>query len=72
MTDKEKQALSLEEAFSRLNAILAELDGDSQSLEEAFASYAAGMEMVRLCNEKIYKVEKQCMVIRESGDDYEL
>ena len=67
-----EQELSLEEGFAQLNEILAELDGGGQSLEEAFASYAKGMEMVRLCNAKIDKVEKQCLVIREGGDDYEL
>lgn len=68
----EIQELTLEQAFLRLNGILAELDGGGQSLEDAFAAYARGMEMVRLCNAKIDKVEKQCLVISESGDDYEL
>lgn len=82
MAEKKKQAaqaageqepeLTLEEGFAQLNAILTELENGGQSLEEAFASYARGMEMVRLCNNKIDKVEKQCLVIRESGDDYEL
>jgi exodeoxyribonuclease VII small subunit len=68
----EIQELTLEQAFLRLNEILAELDRGGQSLEDAFASYARGMEMVRLCNARIDKVEKQCLVISESGDDYEL
>lgn len=63
---------TLEEAFLKLNDILAELDGGSQSLEEAFASYARGMELVRLCNAKIDKVEKQCLVISEGRDEHEL
>lgn len=66
-----QQEYTLEEAFVSLNEILTELDGGRQSLEEAFASYAKGMEMIRLCNEKIDKVEKQCLVISESGADYE-
>lgn len=65
------QEVTLEQAFLRLNDILAELDSGKQSLEEAFASYAQGMEMIRLCNAKIDKVEKQCLVISESGDDHE-
>lgn len=67
-----EQEYTLEQAFSRLNEILTELDSGKQSLEEAFASYAQGMEMVRLCNARIDKVEKQCLVISESGEDYEL
>ena len=75
MAEKKKQAEqepTLEEAFAGLGEILQELEDGNQSLEEAFAAYAKGMELVRLCNAKIDKVEKQCLVIRESGDDYEL
>lgn len=43
----------MEEAFARLNDILGQLDAGGQSLEEAFHLYAEGMEMVRLCNEKL-------------------
>lgn len=68
----ETQDYTIEQAFSQLNEILAQLDGGSQSLEEAFASYARGMELIRLCNEKIDKVEKKCLVISESGEDHEL
>ena len=66
------EEVTLEEAFTRLEEILTDLDGGNQSLEEAFALYADGMGLVRLCSAKIDKVEKQCLVIRESGDDYEL
>lgn len=73
MQDKDRQEeYTMEQAFSRLNDILAELDSGRQSLEEAFASYAEGMELVRLCNARIDKVEKQCLVISESGVDHEL
>ena len=55
---------TMEEAFARLNA-------GGQSLEEAFHLYAEGMEMVRLCNEKIDRVEKQCLIIDENGESHE-
>lgn len=67
-----QEEYTLEAAFSKLNDIVRQLDSGTQSLEEAFASYAEGMEMIRLCNAKIDKVEKQCLVIRESGEDHEL
>ncbi|MBP3701350.1 MAG: exodeoxyribonuclease VII small subunit [Lachnospiraceae bacterium] len=69
---KKQEEYTLEQAFSKLNDIVKQLDSGTQSLEEAFASYAEGMEMIRLCNTKIDKVEKQCLVIRESGEDHEL
>ena len=71
-TKKQQEEYTLESAFSKLNDIVKQLDSGTQSLEEAFASYAEGMEMIRLCNAKIDKVEKQCLVIRESGEDHEL
>lgn len=67
-----EERLSLEEALDRLTGLLEALDGGEQSLEEAFASYKQGIELVRLCNDRIDKVEKQCRVINEDGEDYEL
>ena len=64
-TKKQQEEYTLETAFSKLNDIVKRLDSGTQSLEEAFASYAEGMEMIRLCNAKIDKVEKQCLVIRK-------
>lgn len=63
---------SLEEALEQLTGLLEALDGGNQTLEEAFASYKKGIELVRLCSSKIDKVEKQCRVITESGEEYEL
>ena len=62
---------TMEEAFARLNDILGQLYAGGQSLEEAFHLYAEGMEMVRLCNEKIDRVEKQCLIIDENGESHE-
>lgn len=39
------------------------------TLEESFASYEAGMRLVRACSEKIDKVEKQIMVV--NGEETE-
>ncbi len=69
---KKKQEEPLEVSFAKLNEVLGKLDSGTQTLEEAFASYAEGMELIRQCNAKIDKVEKQCLVIRESGEDHEL
>ena len=62
---------TMEEAFGRLNDILGELDNGGQSLEKAFALYTEGMKMVRLCNDKIDKVEKQCRILDENGESHE-
>ena len=60
--EENKEELSIEEMFDRL-------DGIMRTLEESFASYEAGMRLVRACSEKIDKVEKQIMVV--NGEETE-
>ena len=55
-----KEELSIEEMFDRL-------DDSRSTLEESFASYEAGMRLVRACSEKIDKVEKQIVIIDDNG-----
>ncbi len=69
---KEPEEETLEESFSRLDQVLVKLDQGDLSLEDAFASYAEGMELVRRCSAKIDRVEKQCQVISENGEKHEL
>lgn len=69
---RREDTLSLEEAMEQLSEVLAALDGGDQTLEEAFASYQKGIGLVRLCSSKIDRVEKQCRIITESGEEYDL
>ena len=43
------------------------LEDSRSTLEESFASYEAGMRLVRACSEKIDKVEKQIVIIDDNG-----
>ncbi len=61
--------LSIEEMFERLDGIMRTLEDSRSTLEESFASYEAGMRLVRACSEKIDKVEKQIMVV--NGEETE-
>ena len=54
---------SLEELFAKL-----ELESGDTSLEESFGLYQKGMEMLKLCNEKIDTVEKKVQVLEENGE----
>ena len=59
MKEKEnKQELSLEEAFARLDELVEKLDDRDVPLEESFQIYKEGMDLLKSCNEKIDKVEK--------------
>ncbi len=61
------EELSIEEMFEQLDEIMHTLEDNRSTLEESFASYEAGMRLVRACSEKIDKVEKQIMVV--NGED---
>lgn len=64
-----KEELSIEEMFDRLDGIMRTLEDSRSTLEESFASYEAAMRLVRACSEKIDKVEKQIMVV--NGEETE-
>lgn len=59
---------SLEELFAKLDQVAKELESGDTSLEESFGLYHKGMEMLKLCNEKIDTVEKKVQVLEENGE----
>lgn len=71
MAEKEKEEFRLEEAFDTIEELLAKLGDRDVSLEESFALYQQGMKLLKLCNEKIDRVEKQMLQIDEEGNVHE-
>ena len=66
--DKEKmEEMSLEEAFETIEATLDKLRGEDVSLEDSFALYKDGMELLKACSDKIDRVEKQVLVLEEGN-----
>ncbi len=65
------EELSIEEMFEQLDEIVHTLEDSKSTLEESFASYEAGMRLVRACSDKIDKVEKQIMVVNGEDTDTE-
>ena len=63
MTGRMKKEKSFEEAMERLEAIVAELEGEDRGLEEQFALFQEGMELARLCDKKLGEVEKSVEVV---------
>ena len=57
----------LEEYFARLEEISARLEDPQTSLEESFALYKTGVELLRKCSEKLDLVEKKMLQINEDG-----
>ena len=60
LTEERKQdseELTLEESFQKLDEMLLALESRNISLEESFATYQKGMELLKSCNEIIDWVE---------------
>ena len=58
--------MTIEETFAALDALIDQLESGKGSLEDAFKNYEEGMKLVKSCNEKIEKIEKQILVLNES------
>lgn len=67
MIEQEKKEIRLEEAFGQLEILLEKLNDRDVSLEESFTLYQEGMQLLKLCNEKVDCVEKRMLQIDEEG-----
>ena len=69
-TEVQAEEHTLEQVFEQLEEVLARMEGET-SLEESFQLYHKGMDMLKLCSDKIDKVEKQMLVLDEEGEPHE-
>ena len=67
MEKKGMAEISLEEAFGMLDEIARSLEEESISLEDSFSAYKKGMDLLKICNDKIDQVEKKVLVLNEEG-----
>lgn len=72
MAGKKKEAetiqeLTLEQSLAQLEQVMEELSSPELSLEESFAKYKLGMDLLLQCNQAIDKVEKELMILEENG-----
>ena len=63
---------SLEEVFEELDEVVGQLEESTISLEASFSLYHKGMELLKVCNDKIDKVEKKMLILDENGEQHEL
>lgn len=66
-----KKEQTLEELFRELDVVVGKLEKGETTLEESFKLYQDGMEMLKLCNDKIDEVEKKVLILEESGEMHE-
>ncbi len=62
---------TLEELFTVLDEIADRMEDSEISLEESFQLYKQGMTILKKCNDTIDMVEKEVLILDESGDLYE-
>lgn len=62
---------TLEQLFSDLEQTVNALEQE-ESLERSFQLYHKGMDMLKACNDRIDRVEKQIQVLDEKGETYDL
>lgn len=67
MTEEKKEEFRLEKAFGEIEEILEKLGDRDVSLEDSFVLYRQGMELLKQCNERIDRVEKQMLQLDEEG-----
>ena len=66
-----KTKRTLAESFSEIDSIIGKLENADTGLEEAFNLYKEVMKLVKQCNASIDKVEKELIVLEESGEEDE-
>lgn len=59
--------MTLENMMDELDNCVKQLENSDISLEDSFHIYEKGMEYVKLCNERIDKVEKKVLLLEEDG-----
>lgn len=66
MADEKK--FSIEEAFTKLDDSIKEMEGDGVTLERSFELYKEGVELIRLCEKEIDTVEKKVLALSGNGE----
>lgn len=63
-----KDEISIEEAFKELDTMIKQLESEDITLEDSFTTYQKGMELIKICNDNIDKVEKKVLILNEEGN----
>ena len=62
------EKMTIEEAFENVENTMEQLRSDEISLEDSFAFYKDGMEILKACAAKIDKVEKEVLKLNGDGE----
>ena len=59
---------TIEEVFAQLDVLADRLEDRETSLEDSFALYKKGMELLKYCSNKLDTVEKKMLQMNEDGE----
>ena len=62
---------TLQDIFAQLDEVIEGMEQEEVSLEETFELYHKGMDMLKLCSDKIDKVEKKILLLDDEGEEPE-
>ena len=65
------QEQTLEELFVQLEETMKKMEQEDVSLEDSVQYYHRGMDLLKVCNDKIDQVEKKMLVLDEEGGTHE-
>ena len=68
--NQNEQESTLDAVLMELDQILNGMEGEN-SLEETFQMYHKGIDLLKTCNDKIEKIEKQIQILDEEGNTHE-
>lgn len=60
--------MKLEDNFLKIEEVIEKLENEDISLEDAFAAYSEGMQLLKTCNDQIDRVEKKVLKLTEDGE----
>lgn len=63
---------TLEQKMAELDKTISELENKDITLEQSFALYKTGMELLKECNDDVDAIEKKVLVLKENGELNEL
>ena len=66
--EQTKDQKTIEEVFAQLDVLADRLEDRETSLEDSFALYKKGMELLKYCSEKLDTVEKKMLQMNEDGE----
>ncbi len=68
---QEQQIPTLEELFGGLEEVVAAMEQPEVPLEESFRLYHKGMDLLKSCNDRLDRIEKEMLVLDDEGELHE-